>query len=511
MSKPGNRVFKEIPLEMVGGNKFGRDPKISVEQTWNFIITDGWLAPFAGWRKVQTIATNDNGRGIFSVPKLNLMFVVIGNKVYKEDINLNRTLIGTLNTFVGDVYIEANNYDNPIVLFSDNQYLYQYDTAGAGTFTQLTIGFTPGYIGFQNDRFICPDRTSSDWRLSDIGSNPITFTDNAQHVGSIRTKSDNALAAIRVPEKGNELLVFGSIVTEQWYDIPSNASLFPYQRSTNSNIDYGLANAASLAAGDKFVVWVGLNEKSGVTIMYTDGQGSKQISTDGINYALARLTNPTNCYGFLYRQDGHVVYIVTFPDDNITYMYDFTNNMFFYLSDHELDHHPAKRVAFFNNKYYFISFYDGDLYELSSEYYTADGNTIPRIRVCPHIRLPDQSPFILSNIGFTIEQGQVLYDDRDTSFGLATEDDDFIITENGLILGGGENFRNNVPSVDFSLSKDGGVSFGSNDRKELNPYGIRQNRLWWLRQGRGNDMVPQFWFWVDGRILVTNGLASIYQ
>lgn len=510
MTKPGNRVFKEIPLQIVGGNKFGRDPKISVEQTWNMLVTDDWIAPTAGWLKVQSIYSNGQGRGIFSSPKLNEMFAVINDKVFVFDNNLTRTQIGTLDTFIGDVYIEANNYASPLVLFSDSQDIWQYNTSTLA-FTKLAIDFKPGYLGFQNGRFISPDLTTNSWRLSTTTGASITFPNDSQHVGAIQTKSDTAQAAIRMPEKGNQLLVFGKIVTEPWFDAPTT-NLFPYQRSTSSNIDYGLANPETLAAGDKFVVWLGLNEKAGVSIMVTDGNGSKQISTDGINYELARLTNPTNAYGFLYRQDGHVLYIITFPDDNITFMYDFNTNLFFYLSDSNFNHHIAKRVCFFNNKYYFVSFSDGDLYELSSEYYTANGTEIPRVRICPHIRLPDQSPFILANLGFTIEQGQIPFDDRDTRFYISTETPTPIATEDiHFVLGGGRNYRDTVPRVDFSLSKDGGVSFGSNFSKELNSYGVRQNRLWWLGMGRGNDMVPQFRFWANYRILATNGVANIYQ
>ena len=103
----------------------------------------------------------------------------------------------------------------------------------------------------------------------------------------------------------------GNIVTEQWQDI--GAQLFPYQRTAYSNIDYGCLNPASIDENEDIACWVAGNEKSGPFIMFTDGNGVKRISNDGIDYQLANLTDPTNVYGYLFRQDGHLIYVATWP------------------------------------------------------------------------------------------------------------------------------------------------------------------------------------------------------
>ena len=38
-----------IPLDLVGGNKFGRYKKVSVEQTFNMMVSDDALVDYAGY------------------------------------------------------------------------------------------------------------------------------------------------------------------------------------------------------------------------------------------------------------------------------------------------------------------------------------------------------------------------------------------------------------------------------------------------------------------------------
>ena len=315
-----------------------------------------------------------------------------------------------------------------------------------------------------------------------------------------KQKPDRTVAAVRFPGRGNLLLVFGETVTEQWIDVGN--PLFPYQRSQSSNMDFGCLNAATIAEMDNIVCWLGANEKSGPVIMYSTGGDINHISTDGIDFRFAQLKEPQNSYGFMFKQDGHVIYVITFPTDNISYMYDFNTKAFFTLTDEHMNYFIAKRVVFFDDKYYFVSFRDGNLYELGTNYTNYDyGNgkvyEIPRIRILPPIRLPDQSRFIVGYTAFTIEQGEIPFDARDTTFALATEDMNLLAMENNILLGGGFNYRINVPRVDYSVSKDGGVNFGSTVSRELNPQGIRQNRLAFWRMGQANDFTQKIsFYWV---------------
>lgn len=480
-------TFKQVPLDIVGSTVFGRYPKISVEQTFNMIISDNWLVPYAGHMLVAAIILSAEGRGIFTSVRYNHMILVIANSVYSITPNLSVTLIGEIGTFEGDVYIDENNTNQIAICDKEHIYIFNWMTGVFSTATvdgTMPLDFTPGYISYQNGRFVAAALNTPTWRLSDVG-NGLLWPDDSFHVGTFQTKPDNVVATQRVPSRGNLLYVFGSTVTEIWQDI--GAQLFPYQRNASVNIDYGCLNPATIAFNDTIMVWLAANEKSGPMIAYSMGGDIKKISTDGIDFKLSQLTNPSNSYGFLFRQDGHLIYQITFPDDELTYIYDFNTSKFFTLTDEKMDAHIAKRVAFFNDQYYFVSFIDGNLYQLSTAFTTYNGKEIPRIRVCRNIRFPDASRFAVNNLTFTLEEG----------------------TQENIFL---DVSPNPIPqAVALSVSKNGGQSFGTIWTKKLNPRGVYRNRLIFWNLGAANDFVPQFRFWGLGRFVVTNGLMDVYQ
>ncbi len=533
--------IQDVPLKIVGGSNFGRYPKISQEQTWNFIVSDDFLVPYAGYATAVVLNSSEKGRGIYTTFNGELMVAVIGNNFYKITQNTTTGQLqsfsrGSLQTYDGDVYIAENN--NAEICITDGVYVYVYNWLTDSNIVQLTaaqydytIYSNPGYISFQNGRFILACQNTNYWILSGFNnafSWPIGAS-NPELVGSIQTKPTRMQAAIPVPGGGNNLIVMGSNVAESWQDV--GAALFPYQRATTYNVDYGCLNAASIAELDNLIVWLAVNEQSGPIIMYATGSQTKMISTDGISYVLANLSNAGNCTGFLFRQDGHMIYQFTFPDDNISYAYDFNTGLFFNVSDEKLNYHIARQVVLFNNDYYFVSLNGGDIYRFGTQYtdaiYTINGTLtpkeIPRIRITPPVRLPTQRYFIAKSLGFTIENGQknikTLLPVQSNTLGqiLATESYVDITTESGNPIGieattaQTEFVVNYSEAVDLSISRDGGESFGSSWRLNMNPTGHRKSRFIYQRLGIVNDATFQLRFSGFGRFVCTDGLLEVYQ
>lgn len=483
----GGQKYTDMPINIVGSNKFGRFPWQSSEQTFNMITSDGTMCPFGGYKRVVQVNNAGVGRGIYASNKLNKMFAVIDDGIYVFDTSLTKTLLFTMPTTSGDVFISENNGGQ--VAFSDSVNLYVYNNS-TNTVTQLTgggtqpaqLGFVPGYLTYQNGRFISPDLSSNQWRLSDPNQADTIahWPNDAQHVGAIQTKPDTSVACIRFPGRGNLLLAFGETVAEHWTDMGLN--LFPYQRSQNTNLDYGCLNPATIAESENHVCWLAVNEKSGPTIMYTDGGDINHLSTDGIDFKLATLTNPSNSYGYMLMLDGHLFYVITFVTDQLTYAYDFNVKAFYTLTDEKLSYFVPKRVAFFNDQYYFVSINDGNLYQLGTQFDTYDYGDgviyeIPRIRIISEIRQPDQTYFVAGYTGFKVESGI-----SDTN-----------------------------QEVQLSVSKDSGVTFSSFQPIVLPTLGHRQNRLMWWNIGMSNTLTLQFRFAGLKRFLATDGIVGIYQ
>jgi hypothetical protein len=546
-------ISKEVPLNINGSNTFGRYPKISVEQTYNMFLSDGWLVTYAGYKAIHNFNSSGKGRGIFNSTRFNHLVFVIDNEVFIYDTFGNYNKIAELESYAGDVFISENNARQIGICDKKDIYIFDYSTT---IFTKSSLGFNAAYLEFQDGFFIAPDRDNPAWRLS-APNNGLSWPLGANNEGTFQTKPDNVQACIKFPGRGNQLFVMGSTVTEPWTNV--GYQLFPYQRSAAYNIDYGCANPATIASGDTFVIWLGINEKAGLAIMYSSGGDVIQISNDGINYKLASVKNIENAFGFLYKQDGVLFYQLTFPDirDNFSLAYNFNDKTFISVTDHNNNCHIAKNVAYFDGKYFFVSHNDGTLYEMSSNYTTYNGLEIPRSRVCKSLRTKTQGNFIAKSAGFTIEQGMPTEKsytepklDKGTinsaadfpeltgtnpvqsgwmytiggTTGTTVTDNDPTKTNTGLNFVAGTrivwgNYLNQAtysweriedvnPCVDMLKSTDGGMSFSSSERLYLNDVGNARNKLLWRNLGGCNDLTLQFRFWGLNRFVATEGIVE---
>jgi len=524
---------QELPLGLVGGNKFGRFPKISQEQTWNMLVADGFLVPYAGYVMATAVGSPSAGRGIYSSTVKPLIIAIFGQNVYRINPNLSLfspAAIGVLATGTSDVFMAENN--NGEILITDGLYVYVYDyntdtfySSAPGAVNSITYPFAAsGYCSFQNSRFIIAVNGTQQWVLSELNDGR-TWPNDSAHVGLLQGKPGFIQAVVPMPGGGNNIMVFGTNVGESWQDV--GAALFPYQRNSTFNVDYGCLNPSSIAELENFVVWLGVNEQTGPVIMYTQGGGIQTISTDGINYKFSELSNPSNCTAFLFKQDGHLIYQITFPDDNLSYAYDFVSQLFFTVSDEELNYHPARQVVFFNNDYYFVSLKGPNVFRFGTQYTYASyedevPRIIPRIRVTAPVRMPSQRYFIAKSLGFTIENGQP--NERTITYSagghngdeLATEDLDILVTEDSNIITTETNANLNAYEtfsevVDLSISRDGGESFGNSARIPMNPIGKRKSRLIWQRLGIANDATFQIRFSGYGRFVAgPEGVIEVY-
>ncbi|MDD5211398.1 MAG: hypothetical protein PHV62_03220 [Sulfuricurvum sp.] len=557
-----SQTFKQEPLNIVGSSTFGRYPTISIEKTYNMFMSDGWMVPYAGYKKAidfSALGNGTEGRALHSSTKLNRLIGVFNSNVYLIQLNFSQQQqkvisyqaikIGELQTTTGVVYIAENN--KPQLLLSDGKLLYLYDTALSPSFQVITTSFIPGFIDFHDTYFLCAasadgfytPSANNTWRLSD-SNNGASWPDDAAHIGLLQTKPDNTQAVVRFPSKGNMIFVFGRTVVEPWFDV--GYQLFPYQRNTSFNIDYGCLNPATIASMDELVIWLGINEKGGPVVFYSDGGMPQQITTDGFDYVLSNMQNPQDSQAFIYRQDGHLFYHINFYSDNLSFFVDFLkdgSHKIYHASDERGNYFIGSVVAFFNNQYYFVTKNNGNLYAFDTIFTTYDGEEVPRIRSCKNIRNIQQEPFIANDCGFTIETGNTNYLDQDlgeiyfiTEDGkklrtegdpifFETESGDNLITEDGLnlvseqvddtsfslLISEQDFIVHTTPRVDMSISIDGGDHFSSYDAQYLPPIGQRKNKLAWWQLGWSNDLVCQFRFWGMGRFVVTDGYVNTRQ
>jgi hypothetical protein len=534
---PGSRREK---INVVGSSTFGRYNKISSERTINMFISDNWLINTAGYQRIYNFFPAGQGRGIFNSIRGNLLIVVVSSFVYALDVNLVPTFIGNLATESGEVFIDENLSSQICIVDGLNAYIYNYSMPANLTVQALSGTLIPNYVEYHNTCFLFgnANRTpnGSAWYAYSFNS-ATTITQSAQF--AIQTKPDYALAIIRLPGQGNNVLALGSSVGEIWTQV---AGLQVYRRNATINLDYGVLSVSTIAKSDKYVAWLGANESNQPVIMVYAGQGFTRISTDGIDYELGQIKFPAQSTAMFYRQDGHLFYQLTFTNaaDNKTYLYDFNTEKFFDLADAHLNFHPAREYVYFQGQSYFISLSNAALYESSTNFTTYNENLptaiqdptlnleIQRIRICDTLYSDDSSQNRYNSLVVTIEQGNdtavtgvSLLGNEDL---LITEDmfvppDDVIYTEFGVPIGDEDSGAGigmgdlpppYQPRVDLSISRDAGITWSNTVSRNLNPVAIRQNILNWEGMGACNSFTPKFRFWGISRFVVNDGIVEIY-
>jgi hypothetical protein len=531
----------QTELRLVGGNTFGRNPKISSERTYNMFVSDGTLVQMPGYKKVIDTGNGQKGRGIFSSNRGNFLIAVIGNNVYKisgpENL-LNYQLLFQIQTNTGDISIDENLAYQIAICDGASLWIYYWGpdpskpkvtqaTLPVNPDTGLTI--TPGYVTYHDGYFIVPDITSGDWYLSkpNDGTTWNWGAGSTYVFSTIQTKGTNAEAVLRAPGKGNLIYVFGVSVTELWNDV--GTQLFPYQRNNSVSIDYGCISSNTIATMDEYVAFLGGNEKAGPVLLVSSGGPFERISTDGIDFKLGELKAPQTSYGFFFKIAGHVFYQITFydPRDNYSLVYDFNSKLFSYMTDENMNYHISESVGFYNNTYYFVSINDGCIYQMDSEFYTYDYTnpsmgSIPNIHMIPCDRITntvqqaDSSLFIATSVSFIMEQG-VDPNYQSSPFRLITTEGGTVITQEiepgyvGQYLQTEKVLPEYLPMVNLTISKDGGATFGNTYSKELNPLGKRKNRVVFYGMGAANTLTFRFSFRTLYRKTISDGIIDVRE
>lgn len=535
---------REEAVAVSGSSTFGVSPKISAAQTWNMFETDGWLVSFAGYRRVLQLFESGQGRGIYASARGQFMIVVINSKVYRISKTFNAIEIGTLNTSTGPVSIDENLNSQICIVDGKKAYIYYWqDPPNLTIQTGGVLGsgaLQPNYVTYHNTYFLFGNAnrtaTGAKWYAYQPNTGDNTLIDEVSDL-TFQVKTDYPLGVKRIPNQASNVLVFGYDHCEVFQQV---GGLDNYLRNNSVSVDSGVASMSAVDSDSDYIMWIGSNEKNAPVLLMFTGQGAKRISTDGIDRVFAEIKEPEKVVAYFYRQFGHLFFCFTFygSQDNVSYAYDVDNDAFYNLSDHELNHFPAREMVYFNKKYYFVSLNNGSIYEYSHELDTYDENItdaagstwncgdpfpdptidfeIQRIRITNTVRAPRSTRFRVNQFTMWIEQGVQVIDDIDEcQIIMITEEGVPIITEEGVQVVPEEDREDDCevnvyqPAIDCAISIDGNRSWSSYVRRYLNPTGKRRNILMWNQLGACNEMTFKLRIWSKGPVCLTDGVADL--
>lgn len=536
----------EMPIRIVGSSVFGINETISVERTYNMYIStsgDGaeqLLINFPGYAAILALIDGGaEGRGIFRSVRGGFLIAVVAAVVFRINfLSEAPTQIGTISSSTGEIIFAENLSSQVCFVDGTTAYIYNYASAPSAIAPAVYNGvpgdtyFAPNYVCYHNTYFIFGNSLTT--VSGDFGSQWVIFQEDILtgiydlawvQTLALQTKPDFAKAVIPIPGKSNNILVFGTTVAEIWQNI---GGLIVYQRNSAINIDFGVASVNTIAANDEVVAWLGINEQSKPALMAMRGGSAERISTDGIDFLFARVVEPEKSTAVLFRQSGHLFYILTFfgTSDNFSIVYDFTMNKIYDLTDWDFTAFPARQVVYFEEKTLFLNYKNGGIYEINSNFNTYDGYAnrsgvlvdqvydMPCTRLTDTFRVPGRpEKFKVKLLTFPIEVGttkDAFLEDVCTGYLITEDTEQIIYTEDGLpMLAENGYCYTNRPRIDLTVSKNGGLTFGNSVSYVTKATGDFLAQPRFNNLGYGQQFTLQLRFWGSGRKVVRDGKIEI--
>lgn len=396
-------------------------------------------------------ATGGQVRGLLVGGDGNL-YAVCGPGFYQVTSAGAVTNLGTLVTSTGQVSMAQNMGVQIILADGANGYLY---TFSGGTFAQIVNANFPGanQVEYFDSYFVVTKPNSNFFYLSALnnGSTWDGIT-NSSKMG----RPDNIVAMLMCHR---ELWLFGQVSTEVWYDTGAAAPTFPLSPISGIFIEHGCGARASVAVLDNTAFW--LTDK--LQVVRANGFQPQIVSTRPLEYLIGQYAVTSDAQAFAYVQGGHTFYVLTFPTQGVTWVYDCSTQMWHRRKSFGQGRWRANCHAYFNGMHIVGDEANGKLYQLSETAYTEDGKTIERIRT--------SAPLSNENKRISMKSLTV-----DFQMGVGLPGGQGQTPGPGMVLGGN-------PQAILQWSDDGGNNWSNENWVSLGAIGQYTARARWRRLG----------------------------
>jgi len=369
-------------------------------------------------------------------------FAVTPTKFY--EIYRNGTFIELGDVDLSNRVVMEDN-GNQVVMV-DGAKGYYYDHLGGGVYEITDPAFHHStHVAFQDGYFIFNRKDTGQFFIS--GFNDVSF--DALDFATAEGQPDNLVAVL---SDHRELFLFGTETIEVWYN--SGAAAFPFSRNPGAFVEKGCGAPYSVAKQNNTVYFVG----SDLIVYKMDGYTPVRISTHIVEESL-QFSRLSDAFAYVYEEEGHLFYVLTIPEINMTWAYDITTAAWHIKRSSKFIRHQSNTSIFFDSKTLVGDYQSGKIFDMTRKVYEDDGEPIIR-----EIALP------------TISKGRERLSIN--SFELDME------SGVGLTTGQGSD-----PKAMLEVSKDGGKTWGNTKFANIGKRGDYFTRVKWNRFGLGRQFV----------------------
>jgi len=366
------------------------------------------------------------------------------------------TLTLTFGSGTGNTGSYVVNYSQSVG--SETMYLLNFSTLPStdGAFTGADV------VDIVDNYFIYNRPNTQQWAASNLLS-PITY---GLSYASKFTGPDNLVSIIA---DHGQVYLLGETTSEVWAD----AGTFPFafQRIPGSSSQHGIAAKFSVARLGNSFAYLARNNRGQSEIVMMNGYFPQRISTHAVENTLVNQT-VSDAVAYTYQLEGHECYVITFPSLDLTWVYDISTQLWHKWlwtdSQNNYHRHRSNCAALFQGVVLVGDYQNGQIYMLDPNNYTDNGNTIRRLRRCPHLVTDLQRQF---------------FDEFQIQF------------QPGVGLEGITNPPLNAetvganPQAMLRWSNDGGSTYSNEHWSDIGKVGKYKNRIIWRRLGQARDRI----------------------
>jgi hypothetical protein len=210
--------------------------------------------------------------------------------------------------------------------------------------------------------------------------------------------------ALRVMSSNRELWIFGNNTIEPYYN--SGNADFPFERIQGSVIEMGTIAPASITRIQGNFFWLSDTKR----VAQNKGYQVQFISSPTLDYQISTYSKVDDAIGCSCVLEGHDWYILGFPTENKTWVYDLTTNFWFEWESYNSNitepfgRHRTNCSISFADKQIVGDYESGDLFYLDMNLYTDYEELIRRYRTSQYISQENKN-LIFHSLNLEFEAG----------------------------------------------------------------------------------------------------------
>jgi len=457
-------------LPLVGGAYKGRSVDASPEDCINLFVDisgeKGSLVNVPGSVEFAQLPEGEV-RGLHRFG--SHVYAVCGTNLYKVASNGSYVDLGSIGSSSGQVRMADNSpvAGNQIAI-ADGGALKIYD-GSTGTITTTSSVNTDSVV-FLDGYFI----------FNQIGSGAFWWTAlydgadiDALDFASAEGSADNIISIMM---DRRQIWLIGEQSAEVWYNSGGNP---PFSKFQGGFSHFGCAAKHSLVRMLNGVVWLSRNENGHTIPVAAQGYAPQSLVKDHpqVAYQMGKYGKVDDAFAYAYAYEGHTFYVLTFPTENVTWVFD-VETQHWHQRAHIIDSTFPNRErynchVFAFDKHLVGDYSNGKIYELSSQYYTQDGTIIPNQRTTTWNKDQEENRIRIRSLQLSGEEG----------------------------VGG---------SVFLPYSKNGGHTWSYELERSFGVIGDYNHRAIWRKLGHGREWVFRIIRKADAKTIYTDLIAKEY-